>query len=282
MKIEVRIEPPRFLRGPREAVVGVRGGVGGVLDSNLEAQRPRWYRRRWGIALLTLAGALAIAVPVAWASDVFADVDTSNPFHNDINAIKFAGITQGCGTNSSGQLIYCPTDNVTREAMAAFMHRGFSRAAFGPYTGTKVLSSSSNTNIETLTITAGGSAGGTQFVKVDAVYNLSTSSSTCPCQVQFFITKDSGGNLGPVQYAQVDQIASSGVGEDSGAATAVVAVPSGTTQTFRLWGRITGGSGTMNAWGQMSAVTAPFGSTGGSTLSVSSGQAPTGPAAPGR
>ena len=51
------------------------------------------------------------------ASHQFTDVPTSNTFHDDIDAIRDAGVTTGCGVK------YCPKDFVTREQMAAFLNR---------------------------------------------------------------------------------------------------------------------------------------------------------------
>jgi glucose/arabinose dehydrogenase len=50
-------------------------------------------------------------------TDFFTD-DESSPHEHDINRIAAAGITFGCGPGS-----YCPTALVTREQMAAFLHR---------------------------------------------------------------------------------------------------------------------------------------------------------------
>jgi hypothetical protein len=58
------------------------------------------------------------------ASHQFSDVPTSSTFHDDIDAIRDAGVTTGC---SSGK--YCPKDFVTREQMAAFLNR---LGALGP------------------------------------------------------------------------------------------------------------------------------------------------------
>ena len=151
--------------------------------------------------------------------------------------------------------------------MAAFMHRGYGRVAYAPYTTTKTLSGT--TNIETLTIRTGGVPGQTQFVKLDATFTLYVPSGTCPCRAYFQLVRDGGGSTPAVHYAQVDQSGSM----DSGSHTWVVAVPTDTTQTFRLQGTIYSGSGTMQAWGSITAITAPFGSTGGSTLSEAGVQA---------
>jgi hypothetical protein len=53
------------------------------------------------------------------STDYFWD-DEGSPFEDDINRAAAAGITGGCG---SGR--YCTGDAVTREQMAAFLHRAF-------------------------------------------------------------------------------------------------------------------------------------------------------------
>ncbi|MEO6350327.1 MAG: S-layer homology domain-containing protein [Candidatus Limnocylindrales bacterium] len=74
--------------------------------------------------VLTIALLLLVVPGVALASHQFLDVPNSNPFHDDIGAIAEAGITTGFGDGN-----YHPSDPVTRQAMAAFMHRGFGRVA---------------------------------------------------------------------------------------------------------------------------------------------------------
>jgi subtilisin family serine protease len=53
----------------------------------------------------------------------FADVPPTNPFYHYIEQLYDLGITTGCGTNGSGQLIFCPGDFVPRQQMAAFLMR---------------------------------------------------------------------------------------------------------------------------------------------------------------
>jgi subtilisin family serine protease len=55
----------------------------------------------------------------------FADVPASNPFYGWIERLYEQGVTTGCGTNGTGQLIYCPGDSVPRQQMAAFLIRAF-------------------------------------------------------------------------------------------------------------------------------------------------------------
>lgn len=79
---------------------------------------PRW------VALLLVTGLLVLPASVVLASHQFSDVPTSDPFHGDIDALVDAAITAGCGGGK-----YCPTKNVTRDQMAAFMNR---LGALGP------------------------------------------------------------------------------------------------------------------------------------------------------
>ena len=52
--------------------------------------------------------------------DRFVD-DNGSVFENDIEAIAAAGITTGCNPPVNDR--FCPTSNVTRGQMAAFLHR---------------------------------------------------------------------------------------------------------------------------------------------------------------
>jgi hypothetical protein len=75
-------------------------------------------RPRRSLAVLALALAV-VAFPLgALASHDFGDVPDSNLFHADISALVNAGVTSGCGGGN-----YCPSANVTREQMAAFLNR---------------------------------------------------------------------------------------------------------------------------------------------------------------
>jgi hypothetical protein len=68
-------------------------------------------------------GSGAAGTDAAWIDSValptaFADVPSSNFAFDYIHALKDAGITTGCGGNN-----YCPSQNVTRDQMAAFIIR---------------------------------------------------------------------------------------------------------------------------------------------------------------
>jgi S-layer homology domain len=66
----------------------------------------------------------------ATANDYFVD-DEASGHEADINALRAAGITNGCGTDpvvaspTFGSPIYCPTAAVTRAEMASFLARAF-------------------------------------------------------------------------------------------------------------------------------------------------------------
>ncbi len=76
------------------------------------------YRR---VLLLLTASLLTITtIATATAASSFADVPDTNVFSSDIEWMANEGITRGC--NGEGTL-FCPTDNVTREQMAAFLVR---------------------------------------------------------------------------------------------------------------------------------------------------------------
>lgn len=68
------------------------------------------------VGVLTLIGSVA-----ALAAGEFTDVPDSNVFHNDIAWLADLGITKGC--NPPDNTLFCPHETVTREQMAAFMHR---------------------------------------------------------------------------------------------------------------------------------------------------------------
>ena len=65
-----------------------------------------------------VVAALVLGTGVVLASHQFSDVPNSNEFHGDIDWLADSGITAGCGGTK-----FCPKNDVTREQMAAFLHR---------------------------------------------------------------------------------------------------------------------------------------------------------------
>jgi hypothetical protein len=60
--------------------------------------------------------------PPAPSTQRFDDVPPENQFYNFIDRLAVLQITQGC---SSSPPLYCPTNDVTRAQMAAFLVRAF-------------------------------------------------------------------------------------------------------------------------------------------------------------
>lgn len=133
---------------------------------------------------LVAAGAVAIGVAAgsATAAVVFDDVPESHPFRDEISAVADAGVAGGFPDGT-----YRPGDEVTRQAMAAFLGRGLGR--IGAQEGDAAL----DTNGEAVTVTsvdldAGGIAG-TGFVHLqvtgDVTYGPATTTlEDCPCTIQ--------------------------------------------------------------------------------------------------
>jgi hypothetical protein len=61
----------------------------------------------------------ALGLTDGGSANLFTD-DDSSVHEADINRLASAGITSGCGGSS-----FCPDAPVTREQMAAFLHRAF-------------------------------------------------------------------------------------------------------------------------------------------------------------
>jgi hypothetical protein len=230
------------------------------VDSRSGGHR-RALRGRWRVLVGAFVALLTVAVPTALAIHDFTDVPDSNPFHADIAAVKRAGITSGKTCDPPGTPpTYCPTEGITREAMAAFVHRGFGRVA-SDLAGNFLLDGGAPVDVAVVTIAVGGVAGQTQFVKLDGA--VGAFSVSPPDDVAFQIVQD---GEGPISIQSAFTLPAEGGSYGSGASTAAVAVPSGSTQTFRLQATDDSDTGGIAAWGELTALTVPFGSTGSSTL----------------
>lgn len=144
---------------------------------------PSSTRLRWLtlplVAVALFAGSFA---GTAWASHVFNDVPDSNPFHDDIAAVADAGITTGFADGG-----FHPGDPITRQAMAAFVHRGLGRVDGS--NGFATFSDTASHNLAAGTITAGAASGSGGYVVVLASATFSTASEgLCPCKVGLSVT----------------------------------------------------------------------------------------------
>lgn len=243
------------------------------MRSTSERPSRTWYRRRSRIALVSVGAALAIGVPVAWAS--FGDVPPSSPFYADVNALQGAAITNGCGGGN-----FCPVANITREAVAAWMHRGMPRMAYSTAITDGSMDSSggfaTDTRIAQVSITVPGNGAGTQFVKIDAVVTTQGTAGTLPFAVYYYIaeTDCTSGLFGRYSGDQMTNVLNSPTAPTSTAVTWIHDASPGVA-TFKLCG-YTFSSGT-TAGVQvvtLEATTAPFGSTGASTLGAAAVQNP--------
>jgi hypothetical protein len=83
--------------------------------------KPRHLKKR-NQSRIKIVSAIAVAlvsVPLAGqATSRFLDVASDNPLAADIEWLEAWGITKGCSPTE-----FCPNDPVTREQMAAFLHR---------------------------------------------------------------------------------------------------------------------------------------------------------------
>jgi hypothetical protein len=83
--------------------------------------KPRHLKKR-NQSRIKIVSAIAVAlvsVPLAGqATSRFLDVASDNPLAADIEWLEAWGITKGCSP-----IEFCPNDPVTREQMAAFLHR---------------------------------------------------------------------------------------------------------------------------------------------------------------
>lgn len=235
---------------------------------------PRSWRRLRRVFIVGTA-VLAIAIPAAvWASHDFTDVPTSDQFHTQISAIKGAGITTGCTATT-----YCPTDFVRRDAMAAFMHRGFGRVALASGSFLAAPSYGTFGSVLTKTITVPGAAGtGTQFVEVHGSVSIAGTgaSAACPCSIGLVLRDTVTGAQSLNIYERID---TAGFTQHNYDNTWVFSVPAGTSKTYSVDFAVfqaTTGFSINNA--KLIITTYPFGATGGTTLSKGASTGPDGAA----
>lgn len=134
-----------------------------------------------GLGVLAVAGMLAVSV--AWATDLFADVPTASPHHDDVNALARAGVTGGCAPG-----LYCPGDPVRRDQMASFLRRGLGRSAFGSAFQSVDVPAGTSTELAVLTVPltvglpAGAIPGAAGFIQATAELRIDLTNATgCPC-----------------------------------------------------------------------------------------------------
>jgi hypothetical protein len=231
----------------------------------IEVSRPRWCPR-W-LARATVATVLlgAVAVPTTvWASHQYTDVATQSSYHDEIEAVTDAGITKGC---AAGQ--FCPTDFIRRDHLATWLTRTASRATMNT---TLLLNTIRDFNTEQvagrITITVPGIPNtGKQFVAVWGQVDIQEGNSDCPCTV-FASLRPTGANQSTEFGDGVLHVPTGGVFFDVATVWAhgVVAASPG-TRTYDLVIQTIGATSNMDVLAvRLTAMTSPFGGTGGDTL----------------
>lgn len=189
-------------------------------------------RRRRLIAVV-LATMLVTMPITALAFHRFVDVPNSNPFHDDITLMAEAGITLGCGDGK-----YCPSDFVTREQMAAFLNRGYPRAALA--SGSVSFADTGSLYVAELSMVTGGAAGGSGFVVVDADVSASTNTpGRCPCDVTVWVDMLDGsrtflGSSDGMYFDVLDTATPLGYRSEAGSVSWVFQVPTASTRIFSV------------------------------------------------
>ena len=158
-------------------------------------------RARTAIVTFVALGGLLGAGTALWASHQFDDVSSGHFYHADVTALHNAGITNGCDENS-----YCPTDPTSRGNMAAFLHRGLGRTAFG--NSTADLASGVGVPASVSIKLGGVNTPGTAqhgFVLLEGAVTVYASGdvSSCPCEIEAFVYRLSDGRQGPSMWSQL-------------------------------------------------------------------------------
>lgn len=244
----------------------------------IEFRRPRWLPARlsWRARIaVTVVAALAVAVPVAWASHQFGDVPDSQPFHSQISAIALAGITTGCGGGN-----YCPADAVRRDAMAAFMHRGMGRMTWSA-PDQQLASASEVSFTQTITpgLPSGALADAAGFVKTDGSITLELTDATgCPCTWGAELEMDGVGSM-TLWFSRATLV--SGQPHITIPITGGITVTTAGPKTVRLNVFHQVGGGTVAVRPTLSSTYYPFGGTGTNALGTQSAPAADPPAGAG-
>jgi hypothetical protein len=241
--------------------------------------------RRFVVPVTVAIGLFVASAVTAFAtSQSFSDVPPSHPFFKEIEAIKAAGITSGSTEcNPAVTPAYCPDSLVRRDAMAAFMHRGFSRISNSVRPGPLFLPSIKL--VETRVVSGAKGADAQQQVvvlgeiQVDTSLGTATGLDGCPCVIHYDVVIQRGGvdYFGVYSGNQVVGPAVGGAVKDKIDFSAAFTLPSGETE-YTIWVEAfaTSSDGTIPAEGvsvaqaQLTALIAPFGWDGGTQLNPGS------------
>jgi hypothetical protein len=262
------------IRSIRSELEALRAQV----DAVGSAGRPSWWARALpGPKLakrLTRVGlvGLMLAMPViVSASHQFSDVPSSHTFHTAISRLYGARLTSGCSATR-----FCPSANVTRGQMAAFLNRSLGRGAstWGATGTANDWDAMDDSILDGVFLTHGGAPGGTGHVLVTANVSIySKQAGTCPCELAVWLINEDTGEASPAAFQVIldipgppDSDATSWY-SGTGTVSHLFTVPSGVRHTYLLGAHVdvtTAPSGdTAGAEWSLSAVYVPFGGDGG-------------------
>jgi hypothetical protein len=221
------------------------------------------HLRRAGVIVLVTA--LVVAPSAAFAVQHFSDVPDGAPFATEINAVADAGVAAGFPDGT-----YHPTDAVKRQAMAAFLYRGFGRVGAG--SGGVSLGNPAPASTRAVVASAAMQAGAagaaaTGFVQLDATFQAMTGYlSACPCQMEFSLQQD-GSTVGTTRELAVPNTGTeSGVALADGAMQVVVPIVGSTARSFQLVAELQDSDvTTVNVTATLTAAYVPFGPDGDNT-----------------
>ncbi len=223
------------------------------------ASPPRGLRR--GLTIVATIVAVVILPVAVFASDTFTDVPASHSFHDTINDVFNAGITNGCNATQ-----FCPGTAVNRGQMSAFLSRGLPRAA-ADQDQISVVADTANADVATITIDTPGVDGGTGFVVVTgSVSAYASDATTCPCEVGMRVV-DTGTLTEPGLWQFFDvsnTVTGSGFRNGSGSQSWVFEVATNSSSTFAVRANIdvSGGDPFLTLQANVSAVYVPFSAAG--------------------
>ena len=214
------------------------------------------------VAVGMLAGAL-IALPAGvWAATSFSDVPTSHPFYNEISAVAEAGIAQGFNDGT-----YRPANDITRQAMAAFMERGVGRAVSDAAHPLVVLVPNEDNEVAAVFLDGGATgAGTTGYVHLSAsMYASSTNATTggCPCRVEVRLM--SGNAVVKASYLSVPLDANGDTAVGTTSLDTVVKVTGDFSRRYTLIARVLEGSAMISSDASLVATYFPLSGDGDNT-----------------
>ncbi len=248
--------------------------------ARLERPRRRLPRR---LLPLALAALLVVLVPLATlAATPFTDLQAGSVHNANIGLIYDAGITKGCVPDVS----YCPTDTVTRQEMASFLARTAGLGANPPVANAKTLQGYAPNGLSRLALGKGGAAAigklgaatdvatvtivapAAGFILVTATTTVRTmNTSGCTCLISLNIIGRTAGSGGTSSAVITPLENGSGLVEADAALAVTYAFPvTAGTQTYAAQMFYRGGTVTITAGAELTALYVPFGYDGGTTL----------------